>query len=73
MESPALYVTSKQAEFDKELSKNSVDFSYIMKNYITVPDSSVTITESDIEAYYQKNKESFKRTAVRDIETWGAS
>jgi peptidyl-prolyl cis-trans isomerase D len=66
--SKGLYVTSKQAEFDKSLTGNTVDFSYILKNYSTVSDSSVTITEKDIEAYFEKNKESYKRTALRDIE-----
>ena len=66
--SKGLYVTSKQAEFDKNLSGNTVDFSYILKNYSSISDSSVTISESDIEAYYAKHKENYKRTALRDIE-----
>ena len=66
--SKGLYVTSKQAEFDKNISANTVDFSYIMKNYSTISDSSVTVTESDITAYFDKNKERYKRSALRDIE-----
>ena len=66
--SKGLYVTSKQAEFDKNLAANTVDFSYILKNYASVSDSSVKISESDIEAYYSKHKENYKRTALRDIE-----
>ncbi|HBH84227.1 MAG: hypothetical protein A2X03_04335 [Bacteroidetes bacterium GWA2_40_15] len=66
--SKGLYVTSKQAEFDKSISANTVDFSYILKNYSSIPDSAVTITKSDIDAYFKKNKESYKRTAIRDIE-----
>jgi len=63
-----LFVTSKQAEFDKNLASNTVDFSYILKNYASLSDSSVTISESDIQSYYSKHKESYKRTALRDIE-----
>jgi peptidyl-prolyl cis-trans isomerase D len=66
--SKALYVTSKQAEFDKKLAENSVDFSYVLKNYALISDSSVTVSESDIQAYYLKHKESYKRTALRDVE-----
>ena len=66
--SKGLYVTSKQAEFDRELSASTVDFSYIVKNYSSIADSLVKITGSDIESYYSKNKESFKTTALRDIE-----
>ena len=66
--SKGLYVTSKQAEFDKLLAENTVDFSYVLKNYSLISDSSVNISPSEIEAYYSKHKESYKRTALRDIE-----
>jgi peptidyl-prolyl cis-trans isomerase D len=45
-----------------------VDFSYIVKNYASIPDSSVVITDSEIEAYYTKHKQNFKRNPLRDIE-----
>jgi len=63
-----LYVTSKQAEFDRNLMSSTVDFSYIFKNYAALSDSSVTVSESEKEAYYQEHKESFRRTSLRDIE-----
>jgi peptidyl-prolyl cis-trans isomerase D len=66
--SRGLYVTSKQAEFEKNVNSPTVDFSYIMKNYGSLSDSSVTISESDLQAYYEKHKENYKRTATRDIE-----
>jgi len=66
--SKGLYVTSKQAEYDKLINSNTVDFSYIGKNFSLVSDSSVTTTASDIKAYYDVHKETYKRTALRDIE-----
>jgi len=66
--SKGLYVTSKQAEFDKNLTSANVDFSFIYKNYASLPDSSVTVSESEIQAYYTKHKDNYKRTALRDIE-----
>jgi peptidyl-prolyl cis-trans isomerase D len=66
--SKGLYVTSKQSEFDKTLNSNTVDFSYILKNYSSVSDSSVKVSQGDIDSYYSKHKESYKRTALRDIE-----
>jgi peptidyl-prolyl cis-trans isomerase D len=63
-----LYVTSKQAEFEKNLNSPTVDFSYTLKNYASLSDSSVTVSESEIQAYYAKHKESYKRTASRNIE-----
>ncbi|HOS73102.1 MAG TPA: SurA N-terminal domain-containing protein [Bacteroidales bacterium] len=66
--SKGLYVTSRQAEFDRMVSASTVDFSYIMKNYALVPDSLVRISKSEIESYYSKNKERYRRNALRNIE-----
>jgi peptidyl-prolyl cis-trans isomerase D len=66
--SKGLFVTSKQAEFDRNLAAATVDFSFIMKNYSAVPDSLVKITTDDLESYYLKRKETFKKNALRDIE-----
>lgn len=63
-----LYVTGKQAEFDMNLSSRIVDFSYIIRNYSAIPDSAVQIKPTDLETYYSKHKETFKRNALRDIE-----
>ncbi len=66
--SKGLYVTSKQAEFDKNLNSNTADFSYLLKNYASISDSSVKVNESEIQTYYSNHKKSYKRTALRDIE-----
>ena len=66
--SKGLYVTSKQAEFEKNLTANTVDFSYTLKNYAAVSDSSVMISQSDMDTYYANHKANYKRTAMRDIE-----
>ena len=63
-----LFVTSKQAEFEKNLNSTTVDFSYTLKNYAALSDSSVTVSESDIQSYYAKHKKNYKRTASSDIE-----
>ena len=66
--SKGMYITSKQTEFEKSLTANTVDFSYALKNYASVSDSSIKIYQSDLEAYYAKHKDNYKRTASRDIE-----
>jgi peptidyl-prolyl cis-trans isomerase D len=66
--SKGLYVTSKQAEYDQLLSSNNVDFSYIMKNFASIADTTVNVTRGDLQAYYEDHKELYKRTALRDIE-----
>jgi len=63
-----LYVTSKQAEFEKSLAFRTVDFSYLLKNYSDVSDSTIKVSDSEINAYYTTHKQSYKRTAERDIE-----
>jgi peptidyl-prolyl cis-trans isomerase D len=63
-----LYITSKQAEFENITSTRTVDFSYIMKSFSSIPDSSVTVTESEIKDYYSGHKSSYKRSAQRDLE-----
>jgi peptidyl-prolyl cis-trans isomerase D len=66
--SKGLFVTSKQAEFEKNLAASTVDFSYVMKNYSSVPDSLVKVNSEEIETYYEKHKENFRRNALRDVE-----
>jgi peptidyl-prolyl cis-trans isomerase D len=63
-----LYVTSKQAEYENTLNSRNVDFSYIVKNYSSIPDSSIKVTEGETQDYYNKHKENFKTSALRDIE-----
>jgi peptidyl-prolyl cis-trans isomerase D len=63
-----LYVTSKQTEFEKNLNSTTVDFSYTLKNYASLSDSSVSVSSTDIQSYYSKHKGNYKRTASRDIE-----
>jgi peptidyl-prolyl cis-trans isomerase D len=66
--SRGLYATSLQAEFEKNLMSRTVDFSYMMKSYSQVPDSSIVISENELHTYYTKHKESYSRSAERDIE-----
>lgn len=63
-----LYVTSKQIEFEKKLESQTVDFSFISKSYAAVPDSLVKVTKSEIEDYYSRHKENYRRPALRNIE-----
>ena len=66
--SKGLFATSKQAEFDNKLNNSTVDFSFIQKNYASIPDSTVTVTAGEIDDYYSKHKDNYKRNAMRDIE-----
>ena len=66
--SKGLFVTSKQAGFDITLTTATVDFSFLSKNYSTIPDSLVKVATGEIDKYYADHKESLKRNALRDIE-----
>ncbi|MBP7731897.1 MAG: peptidylprolyl isomerase [Bacteroidales bacterium] len=63
-----LYVTLKQAEFENKVLSRTVDFSYIVRNYNTIPDTAVNVTDKEIKLYYDTHKENYRRTAQRDIE-----
>ena len=63
-----LYVTTKEAEYDWNLTSSTVDFNFAGKNYSTVQDSLVKIPQKEITSYYESHKNSFRRNASRDIE-----
>ncbi|NLD64201.1 MAG: hypothetical protein GX646_09905 [Bacteroidales bacterium] len=66
--SKGLYVTGKQSEFENSLATNTVNFSYIVRNYAVIPDSLVKVSQDEIKSYYEKHKDNYKRGATRDIE-----
>lgn len=49
-------------------SSKRVDFSYIARNYTEISDEEVTVSESELRDYYQKNIESYKTSEARSIE-----
>lgn len=63
-----LYVTSKQAGYENDILSKNVDFSFMVRNYAIIADSAVKISPKEIEDYYNTHKESYRRTAQRDIE-----
>ena len=66
--SKGLYVTGKQSEFENSLAANTVNFSFMVRNYAAIPDSLVKVSSDEIKSYYEKHKDNFKRGATRDIE-----
>ncbi|NPA37705.1 MAG: peptidylprolyl isomerase [Chlorobi bacterium] len=63
-----MYITSQQAKMEADANSRKVDFKFIAQRYISIPDSAVQISESEIEDYYNENIKSFEREATRDIE-----
>ncbi|MDR2383411.1 MAG: peptidylprolyl isomerase, partial [Prevotellaceae bacterium] len=62
------YINSLDVEYALDGEKNNVEFSYILKDYSSVPDSLISYKESDIKNYYNKNRLKYKTTRSRDIE-----
>jgi len=68
LDSKSNYVNSLDVEHTLEGEKNNVEFSYILKDYNTAPDSVISYKESDLKRYYEKHKSEYKTTRSRDVE-----
>lgn len=56
------------AKYAFEARQKTVDAQYVQQPYYAVADSLVKVTDSDIKALYNKNKEQYKQTPNRSIE-----
>jgi len=63
-----MYVTNSQVNEEIDSRSKSVDFDFVMVRYATIPDSTIIIEDTEINAYYQENKDQFKQEASRDFE-----
>jgi peptidyl-prolyl cis-trans isomerase D len=61
------YVTTAQAELDYHLQTDVAEVKYVFVPYYAISDSAVTVTDSDLRAYYNKNKERYKSEHTRDL------
>ena len=66
--SKGMYVTTAQAKAEAEAKKAVVDFDFVVKRYATIPDSTITVSDSEIKDYYNSNIENFKQDATREVE-----
>lgn len=62
-----LFVTDVQAQENVENNATKSDISYIVKNYTTIDDSSVQVSNSEIKDYYNKHQKSFEQNESRKI------
>ncbi|MDE5420107.1 SurA N-terminal domain-containing protein [Labilibaculum sp. DW002] len=63
-----LYMPSAMIKEMATKGSKKVDFNYIVKSYNLIPDSTITVTESEIREYYNDNKELFKQGESRKID-----
>jgi peptidyl-prolyl cis-trans isomerase D len=62
-----LLVTDVEAERQQLESSKTVDVDYIVQNFNTISDSSVQLSDKDVEKYYKENLNEFKQEESRDI------
>lgn len=62
-----IYLPSDLAKMQYANSNQTVSFKYVYKPFNSISDTSITVTESDIQAYYDEHKEDYKQEASRKI------
>jgi len=63
-----MYTPAAFAKRNFTAQNSSVNIKYVIKNYRTVADSAVTVTDEDLKKYYNAHQYEFKQEASRDIE-----
>jgi peptidyl-prolyl cis-trans isomerase D len=63
-----LYIPSAYAQNISEANSKKVDFSYVVKKYSDIADSTIQVSGSEVKSYYEDHKELFKQTESRKIE-----
>lgn len=58
--SMAMTPNDVEAKTAFDMSQSSADIAYVKQSYFTVADSTVNVTDADVKAFYDKNKELFK-------------
>jgi len=63
----SLYITDARAKQILTASSKKVDFSYVVKKYSTISDSSIHVTNDEIKEYYESHKYLFEQKESRKI------
>ncbi len=63
-----LYVTGVEAQKSMLAKTKKVNFDYIALNYNSVSDSTVTVADKDLKAYFDAHQDDYKQEKLRQIE-----
>jgi peptidyl-prolyl cis-trans isomerase D len=63
-----LYVTKSVAKHDFLVQNTNASIKFITKSFKSVPDSTVKVTDADLNAYYNAHQNEFKQETSRKIE-----
>ncbi len=61
------YVTTAEAELDYHNQNDVGEVKYLFVPFFTISDSAITVTDADLKAYYNKNKERYESEHTRDL------
>lgn len=68
-----VYVSEQDIQNYHRRQNATASARYVARRYASVPDDSISVTESDLRSYYQNNREDFKRPKTLAIEYSTAS
>lgn len=60
--------TLKEGELDYKLANDKLDIKYVRVPYSSIPDSTITVTKSEISTYINAHAADFKQNPARDIQ-----
>lgn len=63
-----IYVTSAAAKRNHTAQNTNANIQFVVKNYASAPDNTVTFTDEDLKAYYNAHQNEFKQETSRKIE-----
>ena len=61
------YATKAEAKYDYQLQNTTVDLDNLYIPYRSVPDSAVSVSDSELEEYYSNNEKKYDRPANREL------
>ena len=64
----AMVINPLEAKYSFESNKVSADAVYAIKNYFTLPDSTITVSDAEVKALYKKNKEQYKQKQSAELQ-----
>ncbi|MFS4468574.1 peptidylprolyl isomerase [Maribacter sp. 2210JD10-5] len=60
--------TLKEGELDYKLANEKMDIKYVRIPFTSIPDSTITVSKSEIAAYVKEHAEDYKQEPARDIQ-----
>jgi peptidyl-prolyl cis-trans isomerase D len=63
-----LQITTTYAKQDYNNASSSIRFRYVLKRYNTIPDSTITVTDAEMQKFYNENKHKYKQEGSRKLD-----